>query len=168
MARNGFFNIAVILVVGLFLAVLLLPRGAFAQDADTGSGPYGQRGPAAGTGVTEYGLYHDQMHANAGQNGTGRVGYPMLSTGHSSHHANMPGTMTGPMTGTGAAMHEGMMASGMGQMMGQMMGREMGHGTDAAAEHQQHMAAGTCPLAAENAAEHAAACPYQPSATTGE
>lgn len=158
MVRNRFFSIAVVLVAGLFLAVLLLPGGAFAQDADTGSGPYGQMGPAAG--VTVYGLYHDQMHANAGQNATGQAGYPMMSTAHSSHHANMPSTMTGTMPGAMTGMHAGMMGSGMGQMMG--------HGMGTGAEHEQHMAAGTCPLDDEDAAEHAAACPYQPSSTTGE
>ena len=38
MVSNRFFSTALILVVGLFLAVLFLPGGAFAQDTDTGSG----------------------------------------------------------------------------------------------------------------------------------
>ena len=153
MNRNRFFSIAVILVLGLFLAVLLLPGGAFAQDANTGSGPTGQMGPAAGSSVTVYGWHHDQMHANVVQSGTGQAAYPMMSAGHMSHHATMPSTMTGTMAG----MHAGMMGSGMGHMLG----------TDI--EHEQHMAAtGECPLADEDAAEHAAACPYQTPTTTGE
>lgn len=161
MIRIRFFSIAVILVLGLLLAVLLLPGGAFAQDANTGSGPSGQMGPAAGSSVTVYSWRHDQMHANAGLSGSGQAAYPMMSAGHMSHHANMPSTMTGPMsgvmTGTMAGMHAGMMGSGMGHMLG----------TDA--EHEQHMAAtGECPLADEDAAEHAAACPYQTPTATGE
>jgi hypothetical protein len=80
----------------------------------------------------------------------------MMSTGHMSGHINMPSTVTGAMTGLHAGMHAGM-GSGMGHMM------------DADAERGQHMA-GTdaCPLAGEDAAEHAAACPYQPPTTDGE
>jgi hypothetical protein len=157
MIRIRFFSIAMILVLGLFLAVLLLPGGAFAQDANTASGPNGQMGPAAGSRVTVYGWHHDQMHANAGQGGTGQAAYPMMSTAHMSHHANMTGPMTGPMTGTMAGMHAGMTGSGMGHMPG------------VGAEHGQHMAAtGACPLADEDAAEHAAACPYQTPTTAGE
>jgi hypothetical protein len=158
MVSNRFFSTALILVVGLFLAVLFLPGGAFAQDTDTGSGSNGQTGPAAGSSVTVYGWHHDQMHANAGQSGAGQVGYPMMSTGHMSNHANMPNMMTGTMT----AMHAGMMGSGM-------MGSGMGHMMGADGEHRQHMAGtGECPLADEDAAEHAAACPYQSPTTTGE
>jgi hypothetical protein len=153
MIQNRFFNVAVILVLGLFLAVLLLPGGAFAQDATTGSGPNGQMGPAAGGSVTMYGWHHGQMHANAGQGGAGQMGYPTISSGHISHHATIPSTMT--------AMHTGMMGSGMGSMMG----------TDA--EHQQHMDAmmagsDECPLDGEDAADHPTECPYQSGTTTGD